>query len=156
MQRYYVVVGWTNALLPTDRAAWSDADGTTSRSLDAVALPADHRAWAWVDEWHVDTRGACDADGWAYAVDFSLSASLASWGCAPAAADLCRRRRWVRHRVCTHDALEPLSDVEQGRRHVERLKRAHGVKQAHQEAERQRAATEKKKEAAKAAARLGF
>jgi hypothetical protein len=107
-QRYFVIVGWTDQLLPTDRPQFSDLSGTVTRSKDAVSLPEDHRSWTWADEWHVDGQLNSDSEGWSYAVDFSMQ--LPSWGPEAHNVAFCRRRRWIRHRICLADVFEPLTD----------------------------------------------
>jgi regulator of replication initiation timing len=66
-ERYYPIVGWTKTLLPTDRAKYTAADGTTP-------MPAPHeyvlhgKYERWTGDWRVENCGS--GDGWLYAVDF--------------------------------------------------------------------------------------
>ncbi|GBG26534.1 Tectonin beta-propeller repeat-containing protein 1 [Hondaea fermentalgiana] len=57
-QRFYLLVGWSPQLLPTDPYPWSDLAGRTLRQLDAHApLPESAvpgAKWYWVDDWTVD------------------------------------------------------------------------------------------------------
>ena len=65
-QRYFLVLGWSDRLLPTDRPPWSDYSGAAGKTTDEVSLPDDKRHWCWVDEWHVDTRLRGDTGTWSY------------------------------------------------------------------------------------------
>lgn len=102
---------WPGHFLPSDRTGhWSDVGGrpggADSMEFDKVA-PALKKGWAWMEgEWQVDMAGlesdAVDADGWAYAFDFSLlrhpPPALAG---KPTRSSFVRRRRWCRTRIRT-------------------------------------------------------
>jgi hypothetical protein len=85
-------MGWSDKLLPMDRADWTDATGFTR------VTKADHSVtsgWQWEGLWQIDKRDA-DQDGFHYAVQFypgvTFEASMSSLHHV-------RRRRWVRKQV---------------------------------------------------------
>ncbi len=93
-ERFYPFVGWSSRMLPTDRPAWSDRSGTTSRPImdevDSV-LPADD--WEWAEAWHLEKPTAQqDQDGWQYAIAFSSD----TWSASKGFSDVVRKRRWTR------------------------------------------------------------
>ncbi|WIA28955.1 hypothetical protein OEZ86_011477 [Tetradesmus obliquus] len=100
---------WPGHFLPSDKVGhWGDRagapGGAMSMLFDRVA-PKLPPGWGWRDaEWSVDMTGVeaegCDADGWAYAMDFQWLA----WPPEPqngraGIKSFVRRRRWVRTRV---------------------------------------------------------
>ncbi|XP_076056514.1 tectonin beta-propeller repeat-containing protein 1-like isoform X2 [Oratosquilla oratoria] len=93
-QRWSPVQGWSNTLLPTDRAQWSSADGLEERSPTRIHLPT--LAWMWEGSWtlHDTFMGhALDKEAWTYAVDFPRTYSAEQrWN------SCVRRRKWVRYR----------------------------------------------------------
>lgn len=52
-QRWFPGDGFSQKLLPTDRAKFSSEDGTKERTKDSIKLPSD--AWVWEGEWQIDT-----------------------------------------------------------------------------------------------------
>ena len=72
-ERYALGNGWSaRNLLPTDRAAWSNATGTEKVTRESITLPSDD--WEWEGDWQLDfdlrKTGEVDEDGWEYAHDF--------------------------------------------------------------------------------------
>ena len=76
-------------LLPTDREAWSSADGRVHLPKDSFALPS--ASWVWESDWFHD---ATASDGWEFAVDFPnhYRPKLFMGACV-------RRRKWMRNRL---------------------------------------------------------
>ena len=95
-ERYTLGQGWSaRNLLPTDRAAWSNASGSEEVTKDSLRLPSDD--WEWESDWQLDfslrKTGEVDEDGWEYAHDFPRTYSrVKKWYCNV------RRRRWIRVR----------------------------------------------------------
>ena len=89
-ERYTLGSGWSaRNLLPTDRAAWSNATGTEEVTRESIKLPSDD--WEWEGEWQLDfdlrKTGEVDEDGWEYAHDFPRRFS--------------RVRKWYAEQHCT-------------------------------------------------------
>ncbi|KAG6977035.1 hypothetical protein JG688_00000771 [Phytophthora aleatoria] len=106
-QRYsYLSFSWGSSfpghLLPTDRHQWSGLHGSPSSQTRAKVDPQLPVNWKWTSDWVVDkTSCKCDADGWVYALDFTMINYLIKKGkerSEPNATDYVRRRRWVRTR----------------------------------------------------------
>ena len=99
-QRRIAVLGiggsWKAAsLLPTDRGAWSDIDGTVEYAgQDDPALLPRGMVWApgstWAEGWG---RG-----GWEYAT-YNFAPMVMGWTHYCAVGDMCRRRKWTRQYV---------------------------------------------------------
>ncbi|KAK4307589.1 hypothetical protein Pmani_020655 [Petrolisthes manimaculis] len=104
-QRWNPLDGFTDQLLPSDRAMFSSEDGLKSRSLSSVTLPT--LAWSWESPWHIHHTHqgqALDKEGWTYAVDFPRSYTAEKrWN------SCVRRRKWVRYR--SYVALDTWSAV---------------------------------------------
>lgn len=126
-ERWNPMNGFTDQLLPTDRAHWSSMDGTRERRQDMVDLPS--MAWAWDDDWHIDqVLGGhhLPLGGWTYAVDFP-----ADYHPKKGFTSCVRRRRWIRHRRymavkawsavpgLSRDHEEPIIDVSVGGEELE-------------------------------------
>ncbi|EGZ16675.1 hypothetical protein PHYSODRAFT_314379 [Phytophthora sojae] len=106
-QRYsYLSFSWGSSypghLLPTDRHQWSGLHGSPSSQTRSKVEPQLPVNWEWTSDWVVDkTSCKCDADGWVYALDFTMINYLIKKGeerSEPNATDYVRRRRWVRTR----------------------------------------------------------
>ncbi|EEY60554.1 uncharacterized protein PITG_13273 [Phytophthora infestans T30-4] len=106
-QRYsYLSFSWGSSfpghLLPTDRHQWSGLHGSPSSQTRTKVEPQLPVNWNWTSDWVVDkTSCKCDADGWVYALDFTMINYLVKKGeerSEPNATDYVRRRRWVRTR----------------------------------------------------------
>ena len=81
-------------LLPTDRAAYSTADGLQERNKESLKLPS--MAWQWESNWYLETsfnREKLDNHGWTYAVDFP-----AEYHSKKSFTSCVRRRKWIRYR----------------------------------------------------------
>ncbi|CAG0914640.1 unnamed protein product [Notodromas monacha] len=93
-QRWNPVEGFSGNLLPTDRCAFSNSDGTIQRKKDEVRLPS--LAWEWEGNWEIEDnlRGTVlDSGSWTYAVDFPRSyGPKKTWN------SMVRRRKWYRYR----------------------------------------------------------
>ena len=91
-QRYYPVAGWSARLLPTDRPAWSNDEGTQARQFTDFKCPI---GWQWTSEWTIERGAGGDGEGWSYAVEFTRE-----WKgeAVKGGKHLVRRRRWVRKR----------------------------------------------------------
>uniref|UniRef100_A0A7I4Y739 Galectin domain-containing protein n=1 Tax=Haemonchus contortus TaxID=6289 RepID=A0A7I4Y739_HAECO len=91
-QRWYPVAGWSSRTLPTDRAAFSNEDGSKSGDMSGFQLKAD--GWRWEESWIVDVDvRKCDMEGWEYATNFAGAA----WSPKKSVSSFVRRRRWKRH-----------------------------------------------------------
>ncbi|XP_054159863.1 tectonin beta-propeller repeat-containing protein 1-like [Oppia nitens] len=81
-------------LLPTDRPAFSCADGTLALPKDSFTLPS--KSWQWESDWYVDNNiegEPLEPEGWSYAIDFPMKfSSERRWN------SMVRRRRWLRFR----------------------------------------------------------
>ena len=55
-------------LLPTDRDAWTDADGKAANTTDAPSA-----GWHWLEDWHLAAQPEQDAEGWEYATNFNTT-----------------------------------------------------------------------------------
>ena len=81
-------------LLPTDRAAYSTADGLQEKNKESLRLPS--MAWQWESNWYLETsfnREKLDDHGWTYAVDFP-----AEYHSKKGFTSCVRRRKWIRYR----------------------------------------------------------
>ncbi|XP_055333167.1 tectonin beta-propeller repeat-containing protein 1-like [Paramacrobiotus metropolitanus] len=87
-QRWNILMGFCDKLLPTDRYTWSDETGRMQLSMDAFQLPSN--LWKWDSEWQIDYRNG-DENGWEYAFDFP-----SSFHSSKGSNDYVRRRRWFR------------------------------------------------------------
>lgn len=120
-QRSAVVSGWKLPFLPSDRGAWTDRSGATTKSVigpwghghcfanacnvDVAMMQYDRgiqpreapKGWMWVSpEWSVDMHAGGDDQGWDYARDFPhFGTSPRGWFFGACV----RRRRWVRSRI---------------------------------------------------------
>ncbi|KAG6579981.1 uncharacterized protein IUM83_16047 [Phytophthora cinnamomi] len=101
-QRYsYLSFSWGSSypghLLPTDRHQWSGLHGSPSSQTRSKVEPQLPVNWEWTSDWIVDKNSCkCDADGWVYALDFTMINYLIKKGeerCEPNATDYVRRRR---------------------------------------------------------------
>ena len=94
-QRWNPMDGFSGTkLLPTDRAAYSTADGLQERSKESLRLPS--MAWQWESNWYLETsfnREKLDNHGWTYAVDFP-----AEYHSKKGFTSCVRRRKWIRYR----------------------------------------------------------
>lgn len=115
-QRYsYLSFSWGSSfpghLLPTDRHQWSGLHGSPSSQTRTKVEPQLPVNWNWTSDWVVDkTSCKCDADGWVYALDFTMINYLVKKGeerSEPNATDYVRRRRWVRTRRRVLDDIPP-------------------------------------------------
>ena len=92
-ERYYPFTSsFSKTLLPSDRPAWSNKEGTDELRKSSFARPPSGAVW--LTEWSIDRTGAgttADEKGWRYSHDFAAAATGAQ-----DAATLVRRRRWVR------------------------------------------------------------
>lgn len=89
-QRFLLV--WGDRMLPTERASWSNEDGSVK--VDK-SLKVDPKVWVWLGDWKLDmTYG--DAEGWSYNIDFSHPDD---WHREKHISDLVRRRLWVRKKL---------------------------------------------------------
>ncbi|KAK9870500.1 hypothetical protein WA026_008057 [Henosepilachna vigintioctopunctata] len=93
-ERWYPIEGFSSKLLPTDRHQYSDASGSTNRSMDTIRLPS--MAWQWEGDWKLELSlegQPLDHNGWTYAMDFpSQFHPKKQW------TSCVRRRLWVRSR----------------------------------------------------------
>ncbi|XP_044750245.1 tectonin beta-propeller repeat-containing protein [Coccinella septempunctata] len=93
-ERWYPIEGFSSKLLPTDRFRFSNADGTTDRSMDKIRLPS--MAWQWEGDWKIELTldgQPLDHNGWTYAMDFPTQYHpKKQW------TSCVRRRLWVRSR----------------------------------------------------------
>ncbi|KAL4103069.1 hypothetical protein PRIC1_006806 [Phytophthora ramorum] len=77
-QRYsYLSFSWGSSfpghLLPTDRHQWSGMHGSPSSQTREKVEPQLPVNWKWTSDWVVEkTSCKCDADGWVYALDFTM------------------------------------------------------------------------------------
>ncbi|KAL3660239.1 hypothetical protein V7S43_014769 [Phytophthora oleae] len=106
-QRYsYLSFSWGSSfpghLLPTDRHQWSGLHGSPSSQTREKVEPQLPVNWKWTSDWVLDKSSCkCDADGWVYALDFTMINYLIKKNeerSEPNATDYVRRRRWVRTR----------------------------------------------------------
>ena len=125
-QRRRMTGGYTaEALLESDRAAWTDAAGADLPGVPGgtahpgeilrlgprggvpwIAGGSEGEGWEWRSDWTQDVkRGQTDADGWRYAPRFNPE--VAGWSAETSMIRLVRRRRWLRLRVRLADATEP-------------------------------------------------
>jgi hypothetical protein len=85
-QRDFKIFGFGKSLLPTDRAKWSNREGTKEQTKESFTLPS---GWSWEGDWYVVAEPG--SEGWEYAVDFTSNfhAKKSSFDCV-------RRRLWRR------------------------------------------------------------
>jgi hypothetical protein len=103
-QRRWVMLGYTNNLLPNERQAWTDEHLNTVPEKEQFPLPDtdfDTTKWRWVpeSEWRVDpgwgedvgSKGSRDKEGWTYYDNkWQGPGKTDDWG------KWTRRRRWIR------------------------------------------------------------
>ncbi|XP_053822437.1 fer-1-like protein 5 isoform X2 [Vidua chalybeata] len=77
----------------------TDAKGVAVPPKEEVACP---QGWRVTSDWHVDTEGAEDEDGWQYGVGTEDGSPPAAWHGKGQQCHTLRRRRWVR--VCHRDS----------------------------------------------------
>uniref|UniRef100_H2Z7H9 C2 domain-containing protein n=1 Tax=Ciona savignyi TaxID=51511 RepID=H2Z7H9_CIOSA len=65
--------------------------------MGAIKVPS---GWEWENEWTVDTKRACDEDGWEYATSDDQTVGELVWSTAEKVYHNSRKRRLVRSRVC--------------------------------------------------------
>ncbi|KAK1928761.1 Tectonin beta-propeller repeat-containing protein 1 [Phytophthora citrophthora] len=113
-QRYsYLSFSWGSSfpghLLPTDRHQWSGLHGAPSSQTREKVEPQLPVNWKWTSDWILDKNSCkCDADGWVYALDFTMINYLIKKGeerFEPNATDYVRRRRWIRTRRRVHNDI---------------------------------------------------
>ncbi|VDM80939.1 unnamed protein product, partial [Strongylus vulgaris] len=51
-QRWYPMIGWSSRTLPTDRASFSNEDGTKSGEMTGFHLKSE--GWRWEEPWIID------------------------------------------------------------------------------------------------------
>ncbi|VDO93204.1 unnamed protein product [Heligmosomoides polygyrus] len=91
-QRWYPMIGWSSWTLPTDRASFSNEDGSRSGDLTGFQLKAD--GWRWEEPWIVDGDvRRYDREGWEYATNFAGTV----WSPEGGVGSFVRRRKWKRH-----------------------------------------------------------
>ena len=97
-QRYYMLAGWSNKLLPGERFCWSDKAGIckTLKHRESIKLP-NKDTWVWQNEWTIDMSFG-DSDGWSYA---SVNFKNEPYKTASFTGAVVRRRRWIRTRKPT-------------------------------------------------------
>ena len=97
-QRYYMLAGWSNKLLPGERFCWSDKAGIckTMKNRESIKLPNED-TWIWQNEWTIDMSFG-DSDGWSYA---SVNFKNEPYKTASFVGAVVRRRRWIRTRKPT-------------------------------------------------------
>uniref|UniRef100_H2Z7I3 C2 domain-containing protein n=1 Tax=Ciona savignyi TaxID=51511 RepID=H2Z7I3_CIOSA len=72
--------------------------------MGAIKVPS---GWEWENEWTVDTKRACDEDGWEYATSDDQTVGELVWSTAEKVYHNSRKRRLVRSRVCVdHKAFK--------------------------------------------------
>eukprot|EP01061_Rhynchopus_euleeides_P040389 TRINITY_DN6950_c0_g3_i1.p1 TRINITY_DN6950_c0_g3~~TRINITY_DN6950_c0_g3_i1.p1 ORF type:complete len:3719 (+),score=1247.43 TRINITY_DN6950_c0_g3_i1:123-11279(+) len=103
---------FSKSMLPSDRAAWSDADGNEARTREQFSVPP--MDCVWLTEWEVDKSKNADADGWMYAKDFGLG-----WTPSHGNDTFVRRRRWVRKFGIFEENLETSQSLVTMDRHRE-------------------------------------
>jgi len=95
-QRYYPIAGWTHKMMPTDnrgRGAWiNHSDGRRCEEKEKYELS---REWKWnMDKWMPLIDANTDAQGWAYAIDPSMT-----WHAKKGVEHFVRRRLWQREKI---------------------------------------------------------
>ncbi|KAK6738642.1 hypothetical protein RB195_020636 [Necator americanus] len=91
-QRWYPMIGWSSRTLPTDRASFSNEDGSKSGGMAGFQLKSD--GWRWEEPWIVDMDvRKHDKEGWEYATNFVG----AVWKSENGVSTFVRRRRLKRH-----------------------------------------------------------
>jgi hypothetical protein len=120
--------GWSVPYYGVQR--YSDSTGKVAFKQEkimtgTVFLPL---GWEWVDKsWEVDKSGKfgeCDAEGWSYATTFEIlveNTRLQALKVNAGAANMMRRRRWIRNRRCVIPDVVKL--------HLERVSWADGIRQ---------------------------
>ncbi|XP_014116973.1 PREDICTED: fer-1-like protein 5 [Pseudopodoces humilis] len=100
--------------------SWSPA-GTGSTDSDGQAVPpkeevACPQGWSVTSDWHVDTEGDVDEDGWQYGLGTDDGSPLAGWHRKGQPCHNLRRRRWlrIRHRDTETRDTDTLSTLERG------------------------------------------
>ena len=90
-QRYIILKGWGQIMLPHDRPPWSNDNGKTPLTKDDCNLPADCE---WDGDWVLDKKGMPSNNGWVYASDFP--GVTMKFHPKRGLTDVMRRRRWYR------------------------------------------------------------
>ncbi|KNE66337.1 hypothetical protein AMAG_10559 [Allomyces macrogynus ATCC 38327] len=102
-QRWWLGLGFLNALLSTERPAWSDYSGTIPLPPKTTYAPPPGFDFV-EDDWHVDRTWSVatpDVDGWVYS-DHLWGSPRSSGGVGM----LTRRRKWVRRVVRRPDPAD--------------------------------------------------
>ncbi|CAG2183194.1 unnamed protein product, partial [Oppiella nova] len=111
---------FSDSLLPTDRPAFSCADGSLALPKEGFTLPS--KCWQWETDWYIETNiegEPLEPEGWSYAIDFPMK-----FGTEKRWQSLVRRRRWLRY-VCVNEwalvesihgdfVAEPFIDISTG------------------------------------------
>jgi tectonin beta-propeller repeat-containing protein 1 len=93
-QRWNPLSQFSDSLLPTDRPAFSCADGSLALPKEGFTLPS--KCWQWETDWYIETNiegEPLEPEGWSYAIDFPMK-----YGTERRWNSLVRRRRWLRFR----------------------------------------------------------
>ncbi|XP_028412829.1 myoferlin-like isoform X1 [Dendronephthya gigantea] len=77
--------------------AWTDVKSDAITPRQEIQCP---KGWVWTSEWKIDLNRAVDEEGWEYTVE----ATLATYGPVEKVYHLCRRRRWIRERKFVKDS----------------------------------------------------
>ncbi len=123
-QLWVPVIGWHANGAPF---AWSSEDNITERIKESICCPINYpgRHWQYVNDWHIDQQIGGGKDGWLYADDFKGNRT---WSAEPkGSTDVCRRRRWLRHRLCEQHWQASLSPDDQQARDAVRKAKADGM-----------------------------
>ncbi|KAI8641633.1 hypothetical protein BD408DRAFT_417909 [Parasitella parasitica] len=117
-QRWWFPTGWSNLLLPQDRAVWTDAHLETTPSINNFCLPPDTTtnvesnqqkivSWTWLDpEWSTYQSVNTDAQGWQYG-----SWQWKQWSSNSTGLGICtRRQRWHRRAQRTEYYINVLTE----------------------------------------------
>ncbi|VDN24047.1 unnamed protein product [Cylicostephanus goldi] len=99
------MVGWSSRTLPTDRASFTNEDGTKSGKMTGFQLKSE--GWRWEEPWIVDIDlRRHDKEGWEYATNFG-----ATWKPDNGVGVFVRRKRWKRHMRYT--SIEKWAEIPQ-------------------------------------------
>eukprot|EP00754_Rhynchopus_humris_P021844 Rhum_TRINITY_DN14764_c20_g1::Rhum_TRINITY_DN14764_c20_g1_i1::g.116186::m.116186 len=93
-QRWFPIVGWSEALRKGDPSQFSDATGSQFCDRERYPCPA---GWAWDGEWEPVLAPDRDEQGFQYSANFFGT----SWKKSQSPTDTVRRREWVRTRRYT-------------------------------------------------------
>ena len=111
-QRYFPIIGWGKKRMPTDRAEWTDREGSRVSKEQLEALMPGEGTMAWTTDWKLyhPPGEQFDTDGWQYALDFNCKYAPKS------PADFVRRRIWRRSFLMTEsDRSKRLLAIEANR-----------------------------------------